>query len=151
MNTIPVIGVYAALCRELGRDFSYPGHVSFPREAVDARLIGDACAWAASNRHVWNEHFNLTNGEVFSWRDLWPALADFLNVPLGADTPLCLADYLPSQSSAWDGIVKTQGLRPLAMTQLLGESHYSADSRFGYSSAARPPHAGQANQQRQPP
>jgi nucleoside-diphosphate-sugar epimerase len=42
MNTVPVIGVYAALCKATGRAFSYPGHVSYPREAVDTRLIGDA-------------------------------------------------------------------------------------------------------------
>lgn len=138
MNTVPVIGVYAALCRELGSEFAYSGHISYPREAVDTRLIGDACAWAASNPQVWNEHFNLTNGEVFSWKDLWPSLADFLHVKMGADKPLCLAEYLPSQAAVWDKIVKTQNLRPLTMSQILGESHFSADARFGYGLKAPP-------------
>src|SRR3546814_21109495 len=83
MNTIPVIGIYAALCREEGRAFSYPGHISYPREAVDARLIGDAAVWAAGNPRAWGEHYNLTNGEVFSWRNLWPGLAAFLRVRPG--------------------------------------------------------------------
>ncbi len=138
MNTVPVIGVYAALCRELGHGFSYPGHISYPREAVDTRLIGDACAWAADNRQVWNEHFNLTNGEVFSWKDLWPALADFLHVKPGPDKPLSLAEYLPSQAGTWARIVQTQGLRSLTMPQILGESHHSADARFGYGLKAAP-------------
>ncbi|MET4575899.1 SDR family oxidoreductase [Ottowia thiooxydans] len=138
MNTVPVIGVYAALCRELKQDFSYTGHISFPREAVDTRLIGDACVWAAGNRQAWNEHFNLTNGEVFSWKDLWPALADFLQVKIGGDQPQKLAEYLPSQAEVWQSIVNKQGLRPLTMAQLLGESHYSADSRFGYGLKAAP-------------
>ncbi|WP_028602491.1 SDR family oxidoreductase [Ottowia thiooxydans] len=138
MNTIPVIGVYAALCRELGQVFSYTGHVSYPREAVDTRLIGDACVWAAGNRQAWNEHFNLTNGEVFSWKDLWPALADFLQVKLGPDQPQKLAEYLPSQSAVWQNIVANQDLRPLTMAQILGESHFSADARFGYGLKAAP-------------
>jgi nucleoside-diphosphate-sugar epimerase len=139
MNTVPVIGVYAALCKATGKAFSYPGHVSYPREAVDTRLIGDASVWAAETPHAWNEHYNLTNGEVFSWKDLWPSLADFLHVELGADQPRSLADYLPAQAGLWQKIVEEHGLRPLTMNQLLGESHFSADSRFGYGLKAAPP------------
>lgn len=141
MNTIPVIGIYAALCREEGTPFCYPGHISYPREAVDARLIGNAAVWAASDAKVWGEHYNLTNGEVFSWRDLWPGLAEFLNVELGSDTPLCLAEYLPSRASTWANLVKKHGLRPMSMDQLLGQSHYSADARFGYGLTSAPPPA----------
>ena len=139
MNTIPVIGVYAALCLETGVPFSYPGHVSYPREAVDTRLIGDASVWAAENPHAWNQHYNLTNGEVFNWKDLWPTLADFFGLELGADQPLSLAEFLPSQDGLWEKLVKDHDLRPLTMTQLLGESHYSADSRFGYGLKTAPP------------
>ncbi|OZI72692.1 SDR family oxidoreductase [Bordetella genomosp. 2] len=138
MNTIPVIGVYAALCREEGRAFSYPGHIPYPREAVDARLIGDAAVWAAGNPRAWGEHYNLTNGEVFSWRDLWPGLAALLQVEPGPDQPLCLAEYLPSRATLWAQIVKKHGLRPLGMEELLGQSHYSADARFGYGLRAAP-------------
>ncbi|HYG42621.1 MAG TPA: SDR family oxidoreductase [Bordetella sp.] len=141
MNTIPVIGIYAALCRHEGKAFCYPGHISYPREAVDARLIGDAAAWAAGNSQAWGEHYNLTNGEVFSWRDLWPGLAEFLQVDTGPDQPLCLAEYLPSRADAWAEIVQRHGLRPMSMAQLLGQSHYSADARFGYGLKAAPPPA----------
>lgn len=139
MNTIPVIGLYAALCRAEGRPFGYPGHVAYPREAVDARLIGDAAVWAATHPRAWGEHYNLTNGEVFSWRDLWPSLAAFLRVEPGPDRPVRLAEYLPSREARWAGIVREHGLRPLRLAQLLGESHHSADARFGYGLTAAPP------------
>lgn len=132
MNTVPVIAVYATLCREEGMPFSYPGHIAYPREAVDVRLIGDAIVWATDNPNAWGEHYNLTNGEVFSWRDLWPSLAEHLKVELGPDTPLRLAEYLPSRAELWSRIVKAHDLRPMSMADILGQSHFSADARFGY-------------------
>lgn len=141
MNTIPVIGVYAALCREEGRPFSYTGHIAYPREAVDARLIGNAAVWAAGQPKAWGEHFNLTNGEVFSWRDLWPELAAFFNIESAPDQPLCLAEYLPSRAGLWTSMVEKYGLRPTSLEQLLGQSHYSADARFGYGLKSAPPPA----------
>lgn len=138
MNTVPVIAVYATLCREEGKPFSYPGHIAYPREAVDVRLIGDAIVWAAGNPDTWGEHYNLTNGEVFSWRDLWPSLAEHLNVELGPDTPLRLAQYLPSRAELWSRIVKKHDLRPMSMADILGQSHFSADARFGYGLKALP-------------
>jgi nucleoside-diphosphate-sugar epimerase len=139
MNTIPVIGVYAALCREEGVPFGYPGHISFVREAVDVRLIGRAARWAAGTSTAHGEHFNLTNGEAFSWRDLWPSLAEFLGVELGPDRPTRMGEYLPSRAALWDRMVEKYGLRKLSMTQILGESHFSADLRFGYGLTQLPP------------
>jgi nucleoside-diphosphate-sugar epimerase len=139
MNTIPVIGVYAALCREEGVPFAYPGHLAFVREAVDVRLIARACVWATHTRAAHGEHFNLTNGEVFAWRDMWPALAEFLGVEPGPDRPAKLAEHLPSRAAVWDRIVDKHGLRKLSMAQILGESHHSADLRFGYGLKEPPP------------
>ena len=75
MNLIPAIGVYAALCRELGRPFSFPGGESYVAEAVDARLLADALHWAATALGAGDETFNITNGDVFEWRDLWGSFA----------------------------------------------------------------------------
>jgi len=141
MNTVPIIGVYASLCRAEGKPFCYPGHVSFPREAVDVRLIGNAAAWAADTPQAWGEHFNLTNGEVFSWRDLWPGLADFFRLEPGPDRPVRLAEYLPTRAQLWSELVQAHGLRPLALGDILGQSHFSADARFGYGLKEMPPPA----------
>lgn len=138
MNTVPIIGIYASLCRAERKSFCYPGHISFPREAVDVRLIGDALVWAAQEPIAWREHYNLTNGEVFSWRDLWPELAEFFKLELGPDTPLSLAEYLPSRSTLWEQLILEHNLRPDSMEALLGQSHYSADARFGYGLTTMP-------------
>jgi len=139
MNLPPIIGAYAAIRRHEGRPFSFPGGPSRPWEAVDTRLVADAMVWGASAPNAAGETFNLTNGEVFEWRDLWPALADELGAELGPDEPASLAAYLPARADVWDEIVAEHGLRPIPMAQLLGESHHYADICFGYGATVAPP------------
>jgi nucleoside-diphosphate-sugar epimerase len=139
MNLPPVIGAYAAICREEGRPFGFPGGASWVWEAVDTRLLADALAWGATSASAAGETFNLTNGEVFEWRSLWPAMANVLGIEPGPDSPLSLAEFLPSRAAVWDRIVNKHDLRRLSMGQLLGESHHYADLCFGYGAATPPP------------
>jgi nucleoside-diphosphate-sugar epimerase len=141
MNLPPVIGAYAAICKVEGRPFGFPGGASYVCEAVDTRVVADAIRWAAEAPSAAGEHFNLTNGEVFQWRDLWPALADALGVEPGPDQPLSMAGFLPSRSDVWDEIVARHGLRPIGMPDLLGESHFYADFHFAYGATRPPPPA----------
>jgi hypothetical protein len=108
-------------------------------EAVDVRLVADAALWAAGARSARDEIFNLTNGEAFGWRDLWPALADELGVEVGPDTPVRLGEFLPAQAAVWDAVVRREGLRPVPLDALLGESHFYADFCFAHGAAGAPP------------
>ena len=139
MNLPPIIGAYAAICREEGQPFGYPGGASRPWEAVDTRLVANALAWGATAPAAAGETFNLTNGEVFEWRDLWPSLADVLGVDIGPDRPQSLAELLPAKSAVWDRIVTKHRLRPLTMTELVGESHFYADACFAYGATTPSP------------
>src|SRR5262249_45437385 len=49
MNVMSVLGVYAAVRRAEGKPFSWPGGVTGPIDAVDARLLARAFAWAAGD------------------------------------------------------------------------------------------------------
>jgi nucleoside-diphosphate-sugar epimerase len=140
MNLPPIIGAYAAICRAEGLPFAYPGGASPVWEAVDTRLVANALAWGATAPAAIGETFNLTNGEVFEWRDLWPSLAKVLGVEIGPDRPVSLAQLLPAKSDVWDKIVANHGLRPVKMADLVGESHHYADMCFAYGATApRPP------------
>ena len=119
MNLPPVVGVYAALRQEEGLPLSFPGGVNRAMEAVDARLVGDACLWAAVNDCAAGETYNLTNGEVFSWRDMWPAIAQTLEVPLGEDEPLSVADYVMQREDLWQGIMARHDLAPNTLKQIV--------------------------------
>ena len=141
MNLPPVIGAYAAICKEEGRPFGLPGGAPYVWEAVDCRLVAGAIRWAAEAPAAAGQHFNLTNGEVFAWRDLWPAFAKELGVELGPDEPVSMGEFLPPKADVWDKIVAKHGLRRNSTTDLLGESHYYADFCFAYG-AEEPPRGG---------
>ncbi len=139
MNLPPVIGAYAAMCRAEGRPFGFPGGASWVWEAVDVRLLAAATSWAASAPTAAGRTFNITNGEVFEWRDLWPAIADALGVEGGPDEPTSLAAHLPARAELWDRIVRSHGLRQIPLDALLGESHVYADVCFAYGAPSSPP------------
>jgi len=139
MNLVPVIGASAAICKEEGRPFGFPGGVPYVWEAVDTRLVANAIRWAAETPAAAGEHFNLTDGEPFSWRDLWPAMADTLGVDAGPDEPASMAQFLPAKADVWDKIVAEHGLRQISIDDLLGESHFYADFCFAYGAAEPPP------------
>lgn len=138
MNLIPVIGAYAALCRELGEPFSFPGGRSYVAEAVDSRLLARALLWAATAPGARDEIFNITNGDVFEWRDLWPSFAQTLGVDVGPDQPRSLAAWLPAQQKAWAALAGRHGLREPDLVRLLGQSHHYADNAFAWTAEGQP-------------
>jgi nucleoside-diphosphate-sugar epimerase len=141
MNLAPIIGVYAAICQEEGLPFSFTGGVPYVWEAVDARLVADVIDWAATSPAAVNEHFNVTNGDVFEWRNLWPGMADVLGVELGADDPKSMAEFLEGKNDVWERIVDKHGLRAIPLRDILGESHHYADFCFAYGATEPPPPA----------
>ena len=138
MNVAPVIGAYAAICREEKLPFGFPGGPPFVLEAMDARVLAKAFVWAATAPQARGQHFNVTNGDVFDWRHLWPAIADALGMEPGPDRPCSMANFLPAKAAMWDRIVAKHGLRPIGMTALLGESHYVTDFCFASGATETP-------------
>ncbi len=132
MNLIPILGVYGALCAAAGEPLHFPGGADVVQEAVDADLLAQVIHWAGSAPGAGNQVFNVTNGDVYHWRSLWPAIAQMLRVPVGEDRPRSLAQWLPTQAAAWTDLVQRHQLRDLSLNQILGESHHYADAIMGY-------------------
>ena len=140
MNLAPVIGAYAAICSELGEPFGFPGGPSYVWEAVDARLLAKVIKWAAGATQAKGQHFNVTNGDVFEWRNLWPAFAEVLGVRVGPDNPRSMGSFLPANANVWQRIVKKRDLRKIQIEDLVGESHHYADFCFAFGAEkAYPP------------
>jgi nucleoside-diphosphate-sugar epimerase len=138
LNVLPAIGVYAAIRREKGEPFSFPGGPSFVWEAADAELVADVMVWAAQSPQAANEAFNITNGDVFEWRSLWPALAQTLGVETGADMPMSVAAYLDKNADVWNHIVAKYDLRSRNLRGLVGQGDQHVDFAFAYGAQEGP-------------
>jgi nucleoside-diphosphate-sugar epimerase len=138
LNVVPAIGVYAAIRREKGEPFGFPGGPSFVWEAADADLVADVMVWAAQSPQAANEAFNITNGDVFEWRNVWPALAETLGVETGPEMPTSVAAYLEENADVWDQIVAKYDLRSRNLRELVGQGDQHADFAFAYGAREGP-------------
>jgi nucleoside-diphosphate-sugar epimerase len=132
MNLIPILGAYGAICRELGQPFVCPGEHGHVIEAVDADLIAAALAWAADAPAARNQTFNITNGDVMVWENVWPAIAAALSLAPAFGASVQLSEFLPAHAEVWDAIVARHNLKPIAMADLVSQSHHYADFLFAW-------------------
>jgi nucleoside-diphosphate-sugar epimerase len=140
MNAIPALGVYAALLRAAGQPLHYPGGAPFLTEAVDADLVGRALLWAATSPAARNETFNITNGDVFTMRGVWPALADAFGMEVGDDVPMALSRSMPQRHGDWAALVERLGLRaPADLAAFVGQGFIYADVILAAGATSPPP------------
>jgi nucleoside-diphosphate-sugar epimerase len=115
MNLATVIAVYASISKELGLPLRYPGTraaYEVLSQAVDASLIARAILWAGAAESARNEVFNITNGDLFRWCNLWPELAALFDMPVAPPQRIPLDAFMSGQESVWDRMVERYGLRP---------------------------------------
>jgi nucleoside-diphosphate-sugar epimerase len=132
MNLLPAIGVYASLEKARGRPLCFPGGPQAVQEAVDARLLAQAIDWAGEFIEARNEIFNVTNGDVFSWSDVWPQIGAAFGMEVGEPRPMRLSEVMPPRAAEWAEIVDSYGLdAPRDMAAFVGNSWSYADILFG--------------------
>ena len=104
---------WAALLRDEGRALDFPGrHVSATvKEAVDADLVARALAWAARCPDARGGTYNLTNGDVFLWRDVWSVIAEVTGMAVGEHRHVQLATEIPRRAEQWSHLVDRFDLR----------------------------------------
>ncbi len=139
MNLLAALGAWAALCRDEGRPFSYCGGAPYLGEAIDADLLAEALLWAAETPSARGQIFNIANGDVFRWPDMWPAIAAALGVEIGPPRPLFLSQEAPHREAQWQAIVQRHGLQPTTLQSLVGDSFHYADFVLAPKQTEPPP------------
>jgi nucleoside-diphosphate-sugar epimerase len=140
MDLIPAIGVYAAMLREEGRALDYPGGAARVSQAVDVDLLARAIAWAGEAEAARNEAFNVTNGDVLTWQNVWPAIAEALDMKPGGAIPLSLAATYPRWIAPWDALRRKHDLIAPGLEAFVGLSFQYADytMRYGHTEPGPP-------------
>jgi len=111
LNPIAAIGAYGALLKAAGEPLHYPGgRAPLVLEGVHADLIGNAVVWATTTPAARGKAYNLTNGDVLTFRGVWPAIADELGMAVGEDRPQRLAETMRDRAADWRALAAQYGL-----------------------------------------
>ena len=129
MNTIAVLGTFAAISRELGLPLRFPGAMGHLKDACDAQLLAKAVHWAGGSAAAANQIFNVANGDCFLWEQIFPRVAEVFGMECEFPHPMSLARVMADKAAVWERIVRKYDLRPYPLEQLVGSWEY-ADFTF---------------------
>ena len=74
-------------------------------------MFGRATLWALGSENAKNEIFNVSNGDVYRWRQLWNVIADFYQISLADPLAMSTASEMAEKGPMWDS--NGRPLRPL--------------------------------------
>lgn len=130
LNGMLALCVFACLRRAAGLDLPLPGKP--PRRAViemtDVELLAKAIAWSLTEPAARNQIFNIANGDVFTWPDIWPVIAEEIGLPVGSPANYSVRTEIARHGQLWKALVERHGMAvPDDPLGYLGESAALAD------------------------
>ncbi|SAL07483.1 NAD-dependent epimerase/dehydratase [Caballeronia calidae] len=123
MNLVMVLAVYATISKALGLPLRHPGSEGNGQalyNVTDSGLLARACVWMATEPGAGNEPFNITNGDIFRWRDLWPAIARYFDMETAQAQKIDLVHMMADKGPLWSKLVKEHNLVDIPYDQLVG-------------------------------
>ena len=132
MNIGATLAAYASICKATGQPIVFPGSPTAwagLNDITDARLLARQIVWASVEPNARNEAFNAVNGDVFRWKQLWQAIADYFDVEAGAypGAYKSLEARMADMGPAWDRIVDDHHLQRNALSRLASAWHTDLD------------------------
>lgn len=113
MNLALVIAVYASVSKELGLPLRFPGRpgaYDSLLEMTDADLLAKATVWAATDERGARQAFNVANGDLFRWNEMWPKIADFFDMEVAPPLPMSLETVMADKEPLWNAMSARYGL-----------------------------------------
>lgn len=132
LNVLHALAACAAIQAKRGSPFVYPGRRGSISQALDVDLLPDALVWAANAGSARNNVFNIENGEVLAWRDLWPIVESACGVATTGRTLRSIVQGAVDSDEIWAALVTEHRLvAPANLRAFLGGSIELADLRLG--------------------
>lgn len=127
MNEALTLAIYFIICREQGTEAKMPTNQRYWQGTDDvsyAPLIADLTVYVSTHSHCANEAFNVNNGDYFTWRYLWPRLAEYFGAKASSNQEftkpepkegdlqldLSLDQWSKDKRAVWDTICDKQGV-----------------------------------------
>jgi len=120
LNLAMAIAVYASLSKELGLPLRFPGSPeAYGRliEFTDAGLLAKAAEWAATQAPG-GQAWNIGNGDLVRWCDLWPRIAAWFDMDHAPPMRVPLVDVMGDKEHVWDAMRQRHQLHPLAFAKV---------------------------------
>jgi nucleoside-diphosphate-sugar epimerase len=114
MNLVVAIAVYASISKELGLPLRFPGKpgaYTSLLEMTDADLLAKATVWAATDEHAAGEAFNVANGDLFRWNEMWPKIAQFFDIDVAPPLAMSLQVVMADKTELWNEMSDKYGLK----------------------------------------
>lgn len=122
MNLANLIAVYATLCKEEGIPFRFPGSQKAYDVLVNVTgvdVLNKSLEWAATAGNTKGEIFNITNGDVFRWYQVWKKIGEFFDLEIAEPQTFSLTEYMTGKTGLWDKIVEKYGLKKHSLSELV--------------------------------
>jgi nucleoside-diphosphate-sugar epimerase len=122
MNLGTLIAIYASLCKELSVPMRFPGPNAAYEVLVnvtDATLLAKGMEYPSLNPACNGEIFNITNGDVFRWKHVWPKIAEYFGLEVEEPQTFSLAVYMADKNELWAEMVKKYNLADYSLEKLV--------------------------------
>ncbi|HFT0375854.1 TPA: SDR family oxidoreductase [Enterobacter mori] len=104
MNLALSIALYASLCKALDLPLRFPGPEQTWYSIVDhtdAGLLAEATLWAATSPAAQNQAFNVNNGDIWRWSELWPRIARWFELDSAPPVRLSFHQLFNDYRGVW--------------------------------------------------
>jgi nucleoside-diphosphate-sugar epimerase len=146
VSIVNTLAAYGTVCAALGQPLFFPGgedafHALF--QMTDARLLARGSIWAGLEPHSENRIYNITNGDLFRWANVWERVAAYFGVPAGRPLTMDMGRFMHGQDQLWADLKQQHGLvLDLAEIQDWSQGYILSSSIEMHSSTIRIRQAG---------
>lgn len=133
MNLALSIALYASLCKALNLPLRFPGAEQTWHSIVDhtdGELLAEATVWAATSPVAENQAFNVNNGDIWRWSELWPRIAHWFELESAPPVRLSFQQLFTDYRAVWRELAAARGLVESDILQL--NDGQFADFVFGW-------------------
>ena len=96
-----------------------PGAYDTIYQVTESTHFANAALWAATDQRCGNQAFNITNGDYFRWRNLWPKIAAVFEMSVADPQTICLTQHMADKGALWEEMTAKHKLRRVPYTDLV--------------------------------